>query len=164
VPIAALERLADADTFRPSLGPERRDAVWGIRGNFPFRSEPISSLRQKRQRRPQAAAANHESEDGLMVPVVRRFAGADMLIAVAAIVMAVAITLIVPAAPMVAPAIVVAVIPSIMMAVIVARAMTDPGVAIPRTAGGVGGRCGDKDRQPGHGQGAQQVSHDLPSV
>src|SRR4051812_38735252 len=30
-PIAALERLADADAFRPSLRLARRDAVWAIR-------------------------------------------------------------------------------------------------------------------------------------
>ena len=38
VPIAALERLADADALRPSLGLARRDAVWAIRA---LRDQPL---------------------------------------------------------------------------------------------------------------------------
>ena len=38
VPIAALERLADADAFRPSLGLARREAVWAIRA---LRDRPL---------------------------------------------------------------------------------------------------------------------------
>ena len=38
VPVAALERLADADAFRPSLRLERRQAVWAIRA---LRDEPL---------------------------------------------------------------------------------------------------------------------------
>ncbi|MBV9757505.1 MAG: error-prone DNA polymerase, partial [Alphaproteobacteria bacterium] len=38
VPVAALERLADADAFRPSLGMTRREAIWAIRA---LRDEPL---------------------------------------------------------------------------------------------------------------------------
>jgi len=38
VPIAALERLADADAFQPALGLARREAVWTIRA---LRDEPL---------------------------------------------------------------------------------------------------------------------------
>ena len=38
IPAAALERLADADTFRPSLGLARREALWAIRA---LRDEPL---------------------------------------------------------------------------------------------------------------------------
>ena len=38
VPAAALERLAEADAFRPSLGLARREAVWAIRA---LRDEPL---------------------------------------------------------------------------------------------------------------------------
>jgi error-prone DNA polymerase len=38
VPVAALERLADADAFRPSLKLARREAVWAIRA---LRDEPL---------------------------------------------------------------------------------------------------------------------------
>ena len=38
VPVAALERLADADAFQPSLGLARREAVWAIRA---LRDEPL---------------------------------------------------------------------------------------------------------------------------
>jgi error-prone DNA polymerase len=37
-PVAALERLADADAFRPSLGLARREAIWAIRA---LRDEPL---------------------------------------------------------------------------------------------------------------------------
>jgi error-prone DNA polymerase len=38
VPVAALERLADADAFQPALGLARREAVWAIRA---LRDEPL---------------------------------------------------------------------------------------------------------------------------
>jgi error-prone DNA polymerase len=38
VPVAALERLADADAFRPSLKLARREAIWAIRA---LRDEPL---------------------------------------------------------------------------------------------------------------------------
>ena len=38
VPAAALERLADADAFRPALGLSRREAIWAIRA---LRDEPL---------------------------------------------------------------------------------------------------------------------------
>jgi error-prone DNA polymerase len=50
VPITALERLADADAFRPSLGLARRDAVWAIRA---LRDHPLPLF--------EAAAAHAET-------------------------------------------------------------------------------------------------------
>jgi len=50
IPAAALERLADADAFRPSLGFARREALWAIRA---LRDEPLPLF---------AAAAAREAE------------------------------------------------------------------------------------------------------
>ena len=46
VPVAALERLADADAFQPALGLDRREAVWAIRG---LRDEPLPLFAQPRR-------------------------------------------------------------------------------------------------------------------
>ena len=47
VPVSAIELLADADAFRPSLGLARREAIWGIRA---LRDEPLPLFAAARAR------------------------------------------------------------------------------------------------------------------
>ncbi|WP_029872294.1 error-prone DNA polymerase [Rhizobium leguminosarum] len=59
VPAASLVELAEADAFRPSLGLERRDALWAIKA---LRDEPLSLFAAAAEREMKTVAEQQEPE------------------------------------------------------------------------------------------------------